>query len=381
MNSRGRMKVVEIGGQTVQAFVPAPLPIQWPRDVVCREILELHERARISMEQLESTAQAAGQWCPVVLQRKQAVLATRPRDATSNISDLLIQDASGAAPKRSTEPQAESFVSALEYARYELARPRATVAFGIICGAHKRLMQDVNLPLKNKGVLRSSLTWGPGKHAGNAGYIPPPGEEVADAVAALDKWLKRTHNLPPLVYIAFAHAQFLLIQPFSTANDAMAELLVLLLLERFNLPAFRLLDLGRAFSRHREILDTRLVAIRSEGDWQGRVNFFLECVLETAEDGVTTVLRLAIKIDQDRTRLLADSTAKLPAIRLFERLLVQPVVSLKAATSSLSTTKPTAKCAIDLLLQTGILKEITGRRRGRVYAYQDFLDILGGETS
>ena len=241
-------------------------------------------------------------------------------------------------------------------------------------------MHDANLPLKNGSVLRSSLTWAPGTHAGNAGYIPPPGEDVAGAVAALGKWLERTHNLPPLVYIAFAHAQFLLIQPFPTANDAMAELLILLLLERFDLPAFRLLDLGRAFSRHRKILDTRLVAIRSDGDWKGWAKFCLECAHKTAEDGVTTVLRSAIKIDQDRTRLLADSTAKLQAIRLFERLLVQPVVSLKSATSSLSTTKPTAKCVIDLLLRTGILKEITGRRRGRLYAYQDFLDILGGET-
>ena len=138
-------------------------------------------------------------------------------------------------------------------------------------------MHDVSRPLKNRSVLRSSLTWGPGTHAGNPGYIPPPGEDVAGAVEALEKWLARTHHLPPLVSIAFAHAQFLLIQPFPTANDAMAELLVLLLLERIDLPAFRLLDLGRAFSRHRKILDTRLVAIRSDGDWKGWVKFFLEC--------------------------------------------------------------------------------------------------------
>ena len=126
MISPGRMKVVQIGGQTFQAFVPAPLPVQWPRDFVCGEILSLNERACISMKQLESTAQAAGQWCPVVLQRKQAVLATRPRDDTSNITDLLIQDLSGAAPKRSTEPQAESFVSAWEYAQL---RARATARY------------------------------------------------------------------------------------------------------------------------------------------------------------------------------------------------------------------------------------------------------------
>lgn len=124
----------------------------------------------------------------------------------------------------------------------------------------------------------------------------------------------------------------------------------------------------------------RLSAVRTDGDWEGWTAFFLECVREAADDGVTTAQRLFALLNKDRRRLLNASGITVPAIRLFDALPGQPVVTLAGVMKALKTTKPTASKAITTLVDARILKETTGKQRDRVYAYHGYLRLLTGDT-
>jgi len=152
--------------------------------------------------------------------------------------------------------------------------------------------------------------------------------------------------------------------------------LIALLVEHWQLLALPLLYLSLAFKRRQNEYYARLSAVRTDGDWEGWTAFFLECIREAADDGVAVAQRLFARLNRDRKALLAQPGATIPAIRLFDMLPRHPVVTLALAMKLLDTTKPTASKAIDALRKSHILRETTGRRRDRVYAYQSYLDIL-----
>ena len=164
-------------------------------------------------------------------------------------------------------------------------------------------------------------------------------------------------------------------------NGRIGRLLIALLVEHWGLLKSPMLYLSLAFKRHQAEYYRRLSAVRAEGDWEGWTAFFLSCVREAADDGVSTAQRLFSLVEKDRLKLLVTPGATVPAIRLFHVLPKQPVVTLATAIKTLKTTKPTAAKAILSLQQAKILKETTGRQRGRVFAYHGYLRLLTGVGS
>jgi len=158
------------------------------------------------------------------------------------------------------------------------------------------------------------------------------------------------------------------------------RLLIALLVEHWNLLPAPLLYLSVAFKRHRPEYYRRLSAVRTEGDWEGWTAFFLACVREAAEDGVEAARRLFACLSEDRRALMGHAATTLPAVRLFDLLPEHPVVTVPTAMEMLGTSKPTAAKAIDAMGRAGILREITGKRRDRVYVYQKYLGILAEDT-
>ena len=141
-----------------------------------------------------------------------------------------------------------------------------------------------------------------------------------------------------------------------------------------------LLYLSLGFRRHRQEYYDRLGAVRTDGDWEGWTAFFLECVRESADDGVDTARHLFSLIGSDRRKVTEHKATTVTAVRLFDLLPNHPMVMLPSAVDLLQTSQPTAGKAIDALCKAGVLREITGRRRDRVYAYQAYLDILAKDT-
>ena len=203
---------------------------------------------------------------------------------------------------------------------------------------------------------------------------------MPENLAVLERWIHKKDPLPPLVRAGLAHVQFETIHPFLDGNGRIGRLLVNLLMEHWGLLSSTLLYLSLAFRRHQQEYYRRLNQVRTEGDWGGWTIFFLECVRESAEDGINTAHSLFELLGKDRGTVANHKAATIPAVRLFDLLPENPMVTMPIAMELLDISKPTAAKAIDALCQAGVLHEITGKRRDRVYAYQAYLNVLAKET-
>jgi Fic family protein len=241
-------------------------------------------------------------------------------------------------------------------------------------------MRGVRGAEKQPGQVRTSQNWIGGTRPGNARFVPPPADDVPEALAALDKWMHAADALPPLVRAGLAHVQFETIHPFLDGNGRIGRLLVTLLVEHWGLLDSPLLYLSLALKRHREEYYRRLSSVRTDGEWEGWTTFFLECVREAADDGVETAGKLFLLLTKDRQRVLRQAGVTVPAIRLLDQLPRHPIVTLSLVIDILETTKPTASKAIEALRKAKILSETTGKQRDRVYAYQAYLQLLTGGT-
>lgn len=237
-------------------------------------------------------------------------------------------------------------------------------------------MKGVRGAEQRPGEIRRSQNWIGGTRPGNARFVPPPPDGVPEAMSALEKWLHRDDPLPPLVRAGLAHVQFETIHPFLDGNGRIGRLLITLLLEYWGVLRPPLLYLSLALKRHQREYYERLLSVRTEGDWEGWTAFYLECVRETANDGVSVAQKLFALISKDRQKFLAHDGATIPAIRLLDELPSHPIMTLAKAVELLRTTKPTASKAITALTEAGVLRETTGKQRDRVYAYHGYLRVL-----
>jgi Fic family protein len=204
---------------------------------------------------------------------------------------------------------------------------------------------------------------------------------VPKALTELERWIHGVDPLPPLVRAGVAHVQFETIHPFLDGNGRIGRLLVALLLEHWGILPSPLLYLSLAFKRHRVEYYQRLLEVRTNGDWEGWAAFYLRCIRESAEDGVSSARRLFALLGRDRSNVANHKATTVTAIRLFDLLPEHPVLTLTRTMELLATTKPTAGKAIESLSKAGILRETTGRKRDRVYAYGGYLDVLAEDTT
>jgi Fic family protein len=379
----GAYRITRLGGEEVRAFVPAPLPPVEPSLVLDPALAGAHGTAMTALGQL---AVAAGMvpspgWFLYGFVRKEALITSQIEGTQATLQDVLAFEAGQAAERPDDVQEVCNYVAALNYARREIANPKGLpLCTRLLCEAHKRLMAGTRGSDKRPGEIRRSQNWIGGTRPGNARFVPPPPDQVADAMSALEKWIHATDPLPPLVRVGLAHAQFETIHPFLDGNGRIGRLLIALLVEHWGLLKLPLLYLSVAFKRHREEYYRRLSAVRTEGDWEGWTNYFLDCVREAAQDGVSAAQRLFALIAKDRIRLANHPAATVPAIRLFDQMPAHPILTLATAIKLLDVTKPTASKAIDALRQARILRETTGRKRDRVYAYHSYLNVLTTDT-
>lgn len=379
----GTYRVTRMGDEQVRSFIPYPLP---PANPPLRIDEAMSQRIGRSASALGRLAVAASlipnaDWFLYGFVRKEALITSQIEGTQATLQDVLAFEG-GQKPERPDDVRDVcNYIAALDYTRRELARPKGLpLATRLLCEAHKRLMKGVRGGDKQPGEVRRSQNWIGGTRPGNARFVPPPPDAVPEALSSLEKWIHGSDGLPPLVRAGLAHAQFETIHPFLDGNGRIGRLLIALLVEHWKLLPSPLLYLSVAFKRHQRQYYERLSAVRTEGDWEGWTGFFLECVGEAADDGVTAAQRLFARISQDRAALMRHRGATVPAVQLFELLPANPVLSLARAVELLEVSKPTVIHAIQSLQQVGILRETTGKRRDRIYAYHEYLQVLTQDT-
>jgi Fic family protein len=378
----GSYRVSTVAGETVRAFVPAALPPAGPPLRLEGTIDAACARARTAIARLEVAASLvpSTHWFLYGFVRKEAVLTSQIEGTEATLRDVLEFEATSRTARADDVTAVCNYVEALEYARREIAKPGGLpLSTRLLCEAHRRLMRGAAGRRgggKRPGVIRTSQNWVGGTRPGNARFVPPPADAVPVALARLDRWIHGRDPLPPLVKAGLAHVQFETIHPFLDGNGRIGRLLITLLLEHWGVMRSPILYLSHSFKRHRREYYDRLSAVRTDGDWEGWTSFYLSCVEEAAEDGVTVAQRIFSLTGKDRGRLMSHRAATVAAIQLLDLLPSNPMVTVPTATKLLGSTAPTARKAVEVLEKIGVLRETSGRKRDRVYAYHAYLQAL-----
>ena len=378
----GQYRITSTLGEEVRAFVPYPLPPVDPPLALAGVAAELHAAAMTALARLAVAGSMvpSADWFLYGFVRKEAVVTSQIEGTQATLRDVLTFEATHRSDRPDDVREVCNYVDALVHARARIADPKGLpLSIRLLCEAHRILMAGVRGEYMQPGEIRRSQNWIGGRRSGNARFVPPPPEEVPDALGALERWLHQDSDLPPLVRAGLAHVQFETIHPFLDGNGRIGRLLIALLVDHWGLLDLPLLYLSLAFKRNQPEYYARLAAVRSAGDWEGWTQFFLECVREAADDGVRVARKLHALVGRDRGRVLAHERSTVTAIRLIERLPSRPVVTVAAASDLLGLTAPPTRKAVALRESLGVLREITGKRRGRAYAYDEYLRILTDE--
>lgn len=379
----GAYQTTVVSGETVRSFVPVPLPPSSPTLQMDATMAEAHQNALAALEQLAlaGTLVPSQDWFLYGFVRKEAVITSQLEGTQATLTDVLTFEATRKSDRPADVEEISNYVEALTFARREIVRPRGMpLCVRLLRDAHKRLMRGARGADKQPGEIRNSQNWIGGSRPGNARFVPPPPEAVPQALSDLEQWIHGIDPLPPLVRAGLAHAQFETIHPFLDGNGRIGRLLISLLVEHWGLLKEPLLYLSLAFKRHPAEYYEALTKVRTDGDWEGWTLFFLRCVREAALDGIDAARRLFEILSKARQAVLDHKATTLPAVRLLELLPKKPIVTLPVTIELLKTTKPTAGKAIDALCQAGILKEISGKKRDRVYAFGAYLKVLTEDT-
>jgi Fic family protein len=380
MRSTGRTLKSTVAGEAIATFVPYPLPPGDPPLKVGGDLAASLTRAERALARLEVAGEMVPSldWFIYAFVRKEAVISSQIEGTQATLIDLLEYEA-GQATRVAGEDVREvcNYLDAIKYARGQIKGARGLpLSMRLLNEAHRRLMRGVRGANKQPGEVRRSQNWIGGTRPGNAVFAPAPPEQLAALLADLEKYLHMESGLPPLVRIGLAHVQFETIHPYLDGNGRIGRLLITLLLEHWKLLSAPLLYLSLFFKRHRAEYYRLLGEVRSSGDWEAWMDFFLEGIATIADEAVAAARELFALVTEDRQRLVVAPGASVMAVRLMDQLPTHPVVTIPTVVKLLKTTKPTAGKAVQLLENLGVLTETTGKQRDRTFAYTAYLEKL-----
>ncbi|MCB1151459.1 Fic family protein [bacterium] len=376
----GSYETTSVAGEAVQAFIPHPLPPTKPALKLSGDLAGCLQTAESALARLETAGRMAPSldWFVYSFVRKEAVISSQIEGTQASLDDLLTAEAD--APTDAAPEDVEeicNYLDALTYARAELRRPKGLpLSMRLLNGAHRRLLAGARGQNKSPGMVRRSQNWIGGTRPGNARFVPPPPHRIPDLLGGLERFLHAEPPLPPLVRAGLVHVQFETIHPYLDGNGRVGRLLIALCLEEWGLLSEPLLYLSLFFKQHRSEYYDRLERVRTKGDWEGWLEYFLEGVAVVADEAVELIRGLFELLERDRVRYLESKQATVTGARLFEELPRHPVVTVKSATDLCGTTKPTATKAILSLCAAGVLEETSGRKRDKTYAYGSYLRLL-----
>jgi Fic family protein len=374
----GRYEATTTAGETVRAFVPAPLPPVPPLDLAGARQRQL-EQALLACGRLDAVTALLPEpdLFLYAYVRREAVLSSQIEGTQSSLSDLLLFELDEAPGVPFDDVvEVSNYVAALEHGLARL-REGFPLSNRLLREVHGKLLARGRGADKLPGEFRRSQNWIGGTRPGNARHVPPPAQDIADCMAALERFIHaEADGLPILVKAALAHVQFETIHPFLDGNGRVGRLLIALMLADAGVLAQPLLYLSLYFKQHRAEYYRQLDAVRRDGDWEAWVDFFLEGVAQTAAGAVDTAHRLLALFADDAAKARDLGRAAANTVRVFDALRARPIASISDLSRRTAVSYPTVARAIEALAALGIVRELTGRKRDRVFAYDRYLAVL-----
>jgi Fic family protein len=358
------------------AFLPAPLPpaLDWSLSLVSA----LSEAER----DLSRLATLAGAFpFPRLLvqpfMRREAVLSSRIEGTRATLAELYAYES---AQLSFLEPDSDvrevhNYVKALDYGLERLKT--LPISLRLIRELHEKLMQGVRGGNLTPGEFRRTQNWiGPaGSTIINATYVPPPVDEMNQALSDLEKFIHVSTDIPALARAAMIHYQFEAIHPFLDGNGRVGRLLMALLLAEWNILSQPLLNLSVYFERYRQEYYDHLLVVSQRGDWEAWLRFFLRGVSAQSWDSLARMERLgSIRAKYQPLVESEKNSERMAAVVDF--LFGRPIFSAKQLAEGLEMPFKTSRQYIEKLVQAGILREITGYARNQIYRADEVFSAM-----
>ncbi len=378
----GTYDAVTVGGEAVRAFIPDPLP---PVPPLAFEggLQRAFETAVVALGRLDGVSTLLPDKSLFLYSyvRKEAVLSSQIEGTQSSLSDLLLFELNEApgVPLHDVE-EVSNYVAALDHGLTRL-REGFPLSNRLVREIHGVLLSGGRGSSKDPGEFRRTQNWIGGTRPGNAVFVPPPHTAVPNCMTALERFLHAEDDaLPVLVRAALAHVQFETIHPFLDGNGRVGRLLITLLLCHAGVLRDPLLYLSLYFKQHRLNYYALLSRVRQDGDWEEWLSFFLEGVRLTAEGAVETAQRLAAIFRDDRVKIEGRGRRASSALRVHEAIKARPIISMPELSRTTGLSFPATSSAMDLLVELKIARELTGKRRNRLFVYDGYLGVLNEGT-
>lgn len=372
----GRYVSTAVAGEKVRAFVPPSLPPVPQLDLLSLlGPLSEADRAVGRLDGITALVPDTSLFLYMYV-RKEAVLSSQIEGTQSTLHDLLRfeSDAAAGAPVDDIR-EVSNYIAAMEHGLARLSK--LPLSLRLIREMHEKLMASGRGMTKQPGAFRTSQNWIGGTRPGNAMFVPPPPQEVMPALHGLESFLHdKKDRLPPLIKAGLAHVQFETIHPFLDGNGRLGRLLITLYLCERGVLRAPLLYLSLYFKQHRETYYRLLQEVRERGAWEAWLEFFLEGIADTANQAFQTANKIVALFQEDRQRIGAEAAAPNSVLRVHELLQTSPYATAPGARKKSGLALPTVNAALDQLVKLGMVTEVTGKKRGRVYAYRRYLDLL-----
>lgn len=379
---QGRYVTISTVGEKAEAFLPSPLPPVPPIDW-SPGLREKFDQALLALGRLDSVSVLLPETALFIYiyVRKEAVLSSQIEGTQSSLSDLLLFELEQVPGVPLDDVQEVSnYVAALDHGLARLA-DGFPLSLRLIKEMHDKLLAKGRGSDKQPGEFRRSQNWIGGTRPGDAVFVPPPPEYVQEFMGQLELFLHdQPEPTPVLLKAALAHVQFETIHPFLDGNGRLGRLLITLLLCAGRVLKAPMLYLSLYFKTHRQRYYDLLTEIRRTGDWEAWLEFFADAVVDTATQAVDTVQRLLALADLDRKRIQelgrVSSSVQVVHHAMMERPIASPIWLRDKTGLSLTT----IGTCLERLENLGIVKELTGQKRNRLFAYTQYISIMNQGT-
>jgi Fic family protein len=374
----GRFDVVSVGGERVRAFVPNRLPPN-PPIALDGPLQSSLEQALLALGRLDSVVTLLPDTALFLYTyvRKEAVLSSQIEGTQSSLSDLLmfeLEDAPGVPMGDVVE--VSNYVAAMDLGLRRL-REGFPLSNRLIREIHGVLLSRGRGSQKEPGSFRTSQNWIGGSRPGSATFVPPPPYAVSECMSEFERFLHADDNAAPiLVKAGLVHVQFETIHPFLDGNGRVGRLLITFLLCHAGVLREPILYMSLFLKQHRDDYYRLLDEVRKTGDWEAWLNFFLEGVRQTATGAVATAQQLVALFQEHRDRIQQQGRAAGSALRVHQALKERPITSLLEVSRRAGVSFPAASSGMKTLIDLGIARELTGKRRNRMFGYDRYLAIL-----
>jgi Fic family protein len=371
-----------LSGEKVRAFVPPPLPPD-PRALDLASLQAILAEANQAIGRLDGTTSALPDLKLFLYSyvRKEAVLSSQIEGTQSSLSDLLLyENAETPGVPLDDVQEVSNYVAALNHGLKRM-RDGFPLSLRLIREIHEVLLAKGRGSHAQPGQFRKSQNWIGGSRPGNAAYVPPPPEYVADCMGQLETFIHQEGTaLSLLIKAGLVHAQFESIHPFLDGNGRVGRLLITFMLCAEEVLRGPVLYLSLFFKKHRRLYYDRLNETRESEGWTAWLDFFLQGVRDTANQAARTAGNIDRLFNADKEKIERFGRGAASALLVYKYAQANPLFSIKNAAREMTVSFPTASAAVDRMIEAGILRESSGKRRGRLFLYESYLDILNRDS-